>query len=373
MKKRFVFLIFIVIALLLALFIKKCATGGLVPAKPQKSASISPASILPGKNIKKLLGETTAPGEKDYDMLVARLDASGNTKWVKAFGGADYDWADFAIQCDDGEFLALGRTYHSGSGQDDYYVIKIDASGNSLWSKIFASRNEADADSIAQVVDGGYIIAGRTFSGDREEKEVFLAKTDLKGNYQWVHNFGREYYEWGYSSIIAADGSYITVGQDETPGVNTDFYLRKRNNDGKYAWSRSYGGGDYDWGYGIAAAAGGYVLAGLTYSFGNGNDDVYLVKVNEDGDEIWAKSYGGTGYDEAFSICADRDKGFVAAGSTTSWGNGGHDVYVMSVDAKGNSLWPAVFGGAGNEAAYCINRNKDGGYIIAGATNSVWK
>jgi hypothetical protein len=370
-KKRFIFMILIAIALLLAFFVKRCVTGSLVPVQ-QKKPSISPESILPGRNLKKSMNETAGAGVKDYDMLFVRLDREGKTKWVKTYGTAEYDWADFIIQGDDGGFIALARTYYAEDGTDSYYVIKLDASGNSLWSKTFAGKNETTMEPVAQAAGGGYIIAGKTFSGGSEEKEVFLAKTDKDGNYEWVHNFGREYYDWGYSAVIDTDGSYIIVGQDEVPGDNADFYLRKRGNTGKYIWEKSYGGRDFDWAYSIAPAAGGYMLAGLTYSYGNGNDDIYLVKVDGAGEHVWDRTYGGPGYDEAFSICADDETGFVMAGATTSAGNGGHDVYVLKVDADGNSIWSSVIGGAGNEAAYCVNRLKDGGYIIAGATNSVW-
>lgn len=364
-----------VIIILLALLLRKCGTKGAIknPEPQPKTASIAPEAILPGRSFNILQEEgEAAPGGRDYDMFVAAVDAGGKLKWQKIFGAQYYDWADYAIQCDDGGILVLGRTYYTEEGQNDYYVMKLDASGNSLWSKTFAGVNETPMDSVAQAVDGGYIIAGKTFSEAGDAKEVYIARTDKAGNYEWVHNFGRQYYEWGYTSIISTDGSYLTVGQDETPDISADVYLRKRDNGGNYAWEKSYGGRDYDWGYSIAAALDGFIIAGLTYSYGSGNDDIYLIKVNENGFLAWDKTYGGPGFDEVFSICGAGKSGFVLAGATTSWGSGGHDVYIMKVDAEGNSLWSAVFGGAGNDAAYSVNRLKDGGYIIAGATNSVW-
>ncbi|HRU40119.1 MAG TPA: hypothetical protein P5511_09595, partial [Candidatus Goldiibacteriota bacterium] len=182
-----------------------------------------------------------------------------------------------------------------------------------------------------QSVPGGYIIAGTTES---DGVEVYLARTDEAGNYIWTHNYGREYHEWGSFTYLEEDGSYFTVGQSAGPDVTADFYLSKKGSKGEPLWSRTYGGEAYDWAYSMEKAGAGFVLAGLTYSFGAGNDDIYIVKTDAEGGLEWQKQYGGSGYDEAFSISA-AGEGFILAGSTSSWGALNHDGLLMLVDSSG--------------------------------------
>ncbi len=373
MKKRLLFIFVIILILFAALLLKKCGPDIMRLGKPKRAAFLSPENLIPEKSFKKRAGQPQPAGTKDYDIFLVKTGASGETQWVKTFGTTGYDWAECVFQADDGAYILFGRTYSSADDTDDFYMMKIDARGNSLWSKIFAGSGDIAGDSVAQAVNGGFIIAGKVYSGGENDREVYLAQTDSEGNYKCVQNFGREFYEWGYCTMVEGDGSYIIVGQEETPGLNADFYLKKRSVDGKYDWVKSYGGPDYDWAYAIAAAGSGYALAGLTYSYGAGNDDMYVVRVDENGNGVWENTYGGAGYDEAFAIAPDLAGGFIIAGASSSAESKGHDALLLKIDAGGNSLGSYYFGRAGNEAFYSVSRTKDGGYIAAGATNSIWE
>jgi hypothetical protein len=354
--------------------LKKCGSRGIPASKPKKTVIIAPDAAVQEKSFINRSVKAPLSGVKDYDIFVVKTDPFGKPQWTRTFGTPFYDWAEYAVQTDDGSYLLLARTYYSDEGECDFKVIKIDATGNTVWTKTLTGKDSSVVNSVAQAVDDGYIIAGKAYSGNVNDSEVYLAHTDRDGNYEWVQNFGREYYEWEDMSVAAGDGSYMTVGQAEAAGLSAGFYLRKRDKEGKYSWTKNYGGSGYDWAYSIAAAwDGGYVLAGLTYSFGAGLDDIYLVKADEEGNSVWAKTYGGAGYDEAFLVSPDPVGGFIVAGATSSRGKGGYDALLLRVDDKGNSLWSAVFGGQGDEAAYSASRTKDGGYILAGTSNSVWE
>ena len=136
-------------------------------------------------------------------------------------------------------------------------------------------------------------------------------------------------------------------------------------------WSKTFGGSDYDRGFSVQQTSdGGYIIAGLTSSFGAGRDDVYLIKTYENGNEEWSKTFGGSDYDRGFSVQQTSDGGYIIAGLTSSFGAGGSDFYLIKTDKNGNEEWSKTFGGSGSDAGTSVQQTSDGGYIIGGHTNS---
>ena len=178
--------------------------------------------------------------------------------------------------------------------------------------------------------------------------------------------------DWAYSVQQTADGGYIVAGYTNSFGAGDyDFYLVKTNSQGDTLWTRTYGGSDDDWAYSVQQTAdGGYIVAGYTYSFGAGDDDFYLVKTNSQGDTLWTRTYGGSGDDEAYSVQQTADGGYIVAGYTSSFGAGSGDFYLVKTNSQGDTLWTRTYGGSGYDGAYSVQQTADGGYIVAGYTGS---
>ncbi|MFH1010077.1 MAG: hypothetical protein V1784_02440, partial [bacterium] len=136
-------------------------------------------------------------------------------------------------------------------------------------------------------------------------------------------------------------------------------------------WTRTYGGSSYEDAYSVQQTAdGGYVLAGYTETFGGGNGDVYLVKTNSQGDTLWTRTYGGSTWDWAESVQQTSDGGYIMAGVTNSFGAGNEDFYLVKTNSQGDTLWTRTYGGNNADDALSVQQTADGGYIVAGGTYS---
>ena len=140
-------------------------------------------------------------------------------EWVKTFGGSNDDWGSSVQQTSDGGFILVGTTTSFGAGGFDVWLIKTDADGNKLWEKTFGGIRDDRGHSVQQTSDGGFILLGWTESFDAREADVWLIKTDAKGNKQWDRTFGGSSWDWGYSVQQTSDGGFIIVGSTESFGA----------------------------------------------------------------------------------------------------------------------------------------------------------
>jgi arginine repressor len=266
-----------------------------------------------------------------------KLDSSGNVVWTKTIGGSYNDVANSIIQSSDGGYVVAGWTSSFGAGSIDIYVVKLDSSGNVVWTKTIGGSSDDFAHSIIQSSDGGYVVAGVTYSFGAGW-DIYVVKLDSSGNVQWTKTIGGSYYDWAHSIIQSSDGGYVVAGETESFGAGvTDIYVVKLDSAGNVVWTKTIGGSSEDRAISIIQSSdGGYVVAGWTSSFGAGDVDIYVVKLDSAGNVVWTKTIGGSSDDFASSIIQSSDGGYVVAGDTESFGAGDVDIYVVKMDANGN-------------------------------------
>jgi len=211
-------------------------------------------------------------------------NTSGDTLWTKTYGGIEADCGLSVQQTSDDGYIIAGWTRSFGEGEGDVYLIKTNTSGDTLWMKTYGGI-EADCGlSVQQTSDGGYIVAGYTRSFGEEGTDVYLIKLGANGDTIWTKTYGGTNWDYGYSVQHTSDGGYIITGQTESFGAGwCDVYLIRLGANGDTLWTRTYGGIHYDAGSSVQQTSdGGYIVAGWTYSFGVGLGDVYLIKTAPD-------------------------------------------------------------------------------------------
>ena len=302
---------------------------------------------------------------------LVKTDSAGNALWNRAYGGTGTDIAYSVVQASDGGYALAGETDSSGAGGIDFWLVKTDSAGNQQWNKTYGGTGSDYAYSMVQASDGGYVLAGQTNSFGAGGYDVYLVKTDASGNMQWNKTYGGEKWDSSSSVVQTGDGGYALAGYTHSYGVSSDFWLVKTDSAGDVLWSKTYGGGGGDSANSLVQTAdGGYALAGETASFGAGINDFWLVKTDSAGNQQWNKTYGGTGFDLASSLVQTLDGGYSLAGQTYSYGAGNVDFWLVKTDSAGSQQWTKTYGGTGVDIAYSVVQASDGGYSLAGETDS---
>jgi len=242
----------------------------------------------------------------------------------------------------------------------------------SIWNATFGGAYTDVAYCVQQTSDSGYIVAGFTESLGAGLADSWLVKTDSNGNMQWNRTYGGASVDETYCVRQASDGGYIVAGFTKSFGSgNADFWLVKTEVDGALRWSKTYGGIFEDHAYCVQQTSDmGYIMAGFTESFGAGGRDFWLVKTDSSGNMQWNKTYGGTGSDRAFSVFQTSDGGYIIAGETDSIGSGSSDFWMVKTDSVGTAQWNKTYGGTNYDVARSVLQTSDGEYIMVGWTNS---
>ena len=298
--------------------------------------------------------------------LVFALPAFSQQRWERTYGGLEDDIACSVQQTTDGGYIVAGYTWSFGNGAQ-IYLIKTNASGDTLWTRTLGDTSAEYGYTVQQTTDGGYVVGG-TSNSFGNGAQVYLIKTNASGDTLWTRNYGGTGSDRGYTVQQTTDGGYIVAGTTNSFGNGfDDVYLIKTNASGDTLWTRTYGGTDYDWGNSVRQTIdGGYIVVGTAVTYPN--CDVYLIKTNASGDTLWTRNYGGSSLDYGYSVQQTTDGGYIVAGETNSFGNN-LQVYLIKTDSSGNTLWTKKYGGMVKDCGNSVQQTTDGGYIVAGTTD----
>lgn len=354
-------------------------------------------------------------------LFLATVAAAASTPvtFEKTFGGKDTDLAKAVVETSDG-YLIAGKSKSFSDHRDfDAYLIKIDKHGNKLWSKTYGGNIDEDISDIVNYGKGAifvgsngsmsyninridkegaviwrkaYFLDGDEYTGSSvatDGKRVTIAGTELhrrfmtsdvsplvlqlngNGDRYWEQYLGGVKKDYSNKILYTGDG-YVVVGKTESYGHGDyDMYMIKLNRQGKWQWYNAFGGEDDDTANDVIQTNdGGYILVGSTNSFGLTRDDAFIVKTDKNGKRLWQHSYGGDYADEAFAIARSPYGGFVVVGRTESFNRrNGFDLYLFKIDDHGRLLWQRTLGGKSDDAGYDIITVRDG-YLIVGSKKS---
>lgn len=222
-----------------------------------------------------------------------------------------------------------------------------------------------------QTGDGGYIILGNT-SALSGSTDIYLIKTDTAGKIKWEKIIGGTEVEWANDFKITPDKGFIIAGYTNRNFTNGyDALLVKTDSTGTVEWEKTFGGAGWDMAYSIAVDKNNnYILAGETFSNSFGNADVYIIKTDAAGDTLWTKHYGGTGSDIAYSVDTTFFSGYLVAGITRKATDTTYDAYLLKIRSNGDTVWTRKYGDTLDDKFYCARQIDDSSYITCGTTQN---
>ena len=331
-----------------------------------------------------IAGSTQSFGAGGMDIWVLKLDSAKKLEWQKTYGQKKSDEAYAIQQTHDGGYVVAGVTKSSGVGHSDIWVLRLNSFGNLIWQNTYGTKNteigEGDR-SIHETDDGGFILAGTIIYDASKDlnklshSDIWVLKLNASGAIVWQNAYGASLMNVARSIEPTRDKGYILAGYAVSfsffKGGNRDFLVLKLDSSGKIRWEKTYGGKDADEAYSIQQAQdGGYIVAGGTKSFGTGNYDYWVLKLDSSGEVSWQKAYGGKEIDIARNIIQTHDGGYLVSGTTNSFGAGQDDFLLLKLDSSGKVLWQKVYGEKDSEGIFSAAQTNDEGYILAGYTDS---
>ncbi len=308
------------------------------------------------------------------DVWVVKLNQIGDIVWQKSFGGSRDEEGNHIELTNDGGYILAGYTRSidgdivENKGLYDFWVLKLDDQGNLEWQKTYGGTEDDKAFAIHQTIDGGYIVGGHSNSnngdvnGNNGYQDYWVVKLNHIGEITWEKSFGGSENDYLESIEQTSEGGYILAGASSSNDGDVsgnhnyfDYWVLKLTNSGDIEWQKSLGGSRNDWGYSVVQCDNGdYVVAGVTNSidgditnhYGSIHDaDVWVVKLNINGDLLWEKSFGGFGVEAAHDIIQTTDNGFAIAGLSTfidgdvSENNGNADFWIVKLGPEQMSTY----------------------------------
>ena len=347
--------------------------------------------------------------DESFDYWILKFDANDQLQWQKTYGGSLDDRGNDIIETSDGGYAILGYSFSNNddvsnnAGLQDYWIVKLNASGNILWEKSFGYQGADSGISLIETNDQGFLITGIldvTASGGEGNTQrtanrhaggdYWALKLDISGNLEWSRYFGGNFTDTPYGVVQTEDNGFIIAGSSDSEDTDIsgnigtyDFWVIKISSSGDLVWEKSFGGSQIDEARAIIKSGdGNYIIAGDTRSNDNdvsqnkGAADLWLIKISPTGNLIWEKTIGGSNFDVARAIENSQNNGFIISGSSrssdidVSENKGQNDAWILKTDNNGNLLWETTVGGSNIDFSYDVAELANGSVIAVGDTAS---
>jgi len=305
----------------------------------------------------------------------ATASASLDTLWIRTYGGTHNDGFRSAIATSDGANLAVGYTYSFGPAYSNVFAVKVDDNGDTLWTRTYGGAGMDYGYSVCETADSHYVITGYTTSFGAGTEDVYVIKIDAQGDTVWTRTYGGPEPDEGRGICATSDGCVVVTGRTDSYGEgNNDLYLLKLDADGDTLWTRVFGSTRLDWGTAVCLTQdGNYASCGSSDEF-TGDLNLYLVKVDTAGTLLWENHYGGTGYNEpdwATDIEAVADTELIVSGNTAIELRDPSQGCFLRVNLGGTQLGFRKCLDAYYEYATSVCSTPDGGNLFCGADKRV--
>ena len=355
-------------------------------------------------------GDIIGKQNNSFDYWLLKFSGNHEIQWQKTYGGSDEDRGSDIIQTNDGGFAVIGFSKSSdgdvstNSGLTDFWFTKLDASGTIIWEKSFGFSGVDTGISCIQTKDNGFLLTGildvtasggdgnsKSFSAKRHAGgDFWIIKLDASGTKQWSRYYGGTFTDTPNGIVQTQDNGYIIIGFSDSSDVDIlnnkgsyDFWVVKISGTGSLIWEKSFGGSEIDEAWSIIDSGDeNYLIVGNTrsndedVSLNKGAADLWVIKINNDGDLLWEKNLGGSSFDAGRSISKTQDNSFIISGNSRSVdgdlssNKGQNDAWIVKIDANGNLLWQKSIGGSGIDLTYDAIELNDNSIVAVGESNS---
>jgi hypothetical protein len=337
--------------------------------------------VQTGDNGLLIAGETWSFGAGSSDMYIVKTAVSGAVQWTRTYGGIYGELCNALCKTAEGGFVLAGVTESFGSNIPHFnniYVVKLAMNGDTIWTRTVGGIEDDASYSVQPVTTGGVIVAGytRSFGSDTRHANMFLLKLAPNGDSLWLHTYGNTTHQtWGYSVATTSDGGFATLGETEGGTGSSDVYIVKTDSIGSEIWTSQFSINQGDFPCTIREISGGFIVAGSANSDTLFRDtQMFLAKLDFNGDTLWTKTYSGHGYDlDCYDMQVTLDGGFILVGTT--WNPAPfpahQNIYLIRTDSSGNLLWERQYGQSYEDEGRAIAVLPDGGYAIAGSVHTI--
>lgn len=289
-----------------------------------------------------------------------------DTAWTKKYHRGNYDDCKWIEETSDSGFVLVGVS-EINSNPIDILLVRTDAEGDTLWTHSYGCTIGQNASCVREDHDGGFVIAGY-MSLSMTLKNAWIIKTDSQGDTVWTARYGGDRNAEAFNVSCTPDSGYIVTGRKYDPGQFANVFLLKLTSQGGIEWARTFGGPGYEEGYSVQQTAdGGYMVAGSKDSTGRGYD-FYLIRTDADGILQWSRTYGGLQYDHCTSAEQTIDGGYIMFGESDSYIP--NSSLAVKTDASGDTLWTKVYHRSNGDYGWSVYQASDGGFIFGGYTNN---
>jgi len=320
-----------------------------------------------------LVGDQSTGG-MNPDIYIVKTNEFGDTTWTRIYERTYSSIARAVLETSDGFLVAGSDVVTIAPGRFDFFLMKIDYQGDTVWTRTYGGSKDEQAFDLKATPGGGYILCGQAEEVGGGEMSYWLVKTSSSGDSIWAKKYGRGPDDrlYGKSVQVTSDGGYIIAGyvDDRTVGTSADYiYLVKTGAD-TVSWTKSIDLPGSELAYDVQEVSDGFVIVGHSNTLGTGGWEIFLLKTDTLGNELWTRTYGDSSDERAYSVEKMADDGFLICGMTRSMGAGSSDYYLIRTDSLGDTLWTRTYGGTSSDEAFDAHPTDDGGYVIAGYSQS---
>ncbi len=351
-------------------------------------------------------GDITKKVGQFEDIWLTKYNEKGELQWSKTYGGSQEDFGYSVIENHDRTLVVAGYSKSSDGdvpaniGQHDFFIFKTDANGNIIWKKSYGFISHDHAHKIIATRDGGYFVTGFTdYSGvigvpklanKHGVGEYYGIKLNANGDKEWDKYFGGTMNERVFDVVEANGGGFVMVGYSESTDFDVtsnkggyDYWIVKIDATGKMIWQKSYGGTGLDHAFGIAKTKDDtYIITGMSNSVdgditkNKGENDVWVISIDDNGNKLWDKSFGGSQSEASSAIKSTSDGNYIITAQSISSdqdfsaNKGMNDFWVFSISPKGDMLWKKSFGGTNIDLATDVTQLENKAIVVVGETES---